>query len=185
MSATGPTSGGGAEREPWRLAAAEIAARVGAGELSAVAVAEACLERTERVEPLLGAYLEIDRDGALERAEAVDRRVRAAREAGEPVPTLAGVPVALKDNLSVAGRPLTCGARILEGYVAPFTATTVERLLAAGAVRIGVGNTGRAPGGGSRRPPARPRPAAPELGFHAPGRSRPPAERPPTPSGCR
>lgn len=137
MSATGPASRGGAEREPWRLPAAEIAARVGAGELSAVAVAEACLERTERVEPLLGAYLEIDRDGALERAEAVDRRVRAPREAGEPVPTLAGVPVALKDNLSVAGRPLTCGARVLEGYVAPFTATAVERLLAAGAVPIG------------------------------------------------
>jgi aspartyl-tRNA(Asn)/glutamyl-tRNA(Gln) amidotransferase subunit A len=127
-------------RELWELSAAEVAERVRSGDVSAVAVAEACLERTERVEPVLGAYLEIEREEALERAAEMDRHLDALRRAGTGLPPLAGVPVAIKDNLSREGRPLTCGSRILEGYVAPFTATAVGRLLAAGAVPIGRAN---------------------------------------------
>jgi aspartyl-tRNA(Asn)/glutamyl-tRNA(Gln) amidotransferase subunit A len=136
-SGTASRTGG---RRLWELPAAEVAARVGSGEVSAVTVTEACLERTERVEPVLGAYLEIDREGALARAEEVDRSLSSRRRTGAGVPRLAGVPVAIKDNLSREGRPLTCGSRILEGYVAPYTATAVERLLAAGAVPIGRAN---------------------------------------------
>ena len=60
--------------------------------------------------------------------------------AGERPGPLAAVPFVYKDNLALAGQPLTCGSRILEGYVSPFTATALERLLAAGAIPVGRGN---------------------------------------------
>ena len=120
----------------WQLGAEEIARGVRTGELSAAAVVDACLARTREVEPKIDAYLTLFADEARERAAAIDRRVAA----GETVGPLAGVPVALKDNLSLAGAPLTCGSRILDGYRAPFSATAVERLLAAGAVVVGKTN---------------------------------------------
>jgi aspartyl-tRNA(Asn)/glutamyl-tRNA(Gln) amidotransferase subunit A len=122
--------------ELWELSAEEIARRVGAREVSAVEVTEAALARTAQVEPLIAAYLEIFDKEARARAAEVDQRIAA----GEAPGPLAGVPVALKDNLSVAGHRLTCASKILEGYVAPYTATAVERLLAAGAVVLGRAN---------------------------------------------
>jgi aspartyl-tRNA(Asn)/glutamyl-tRNA(Gln) amidotransferase subunit A len=118
--------------ELWDLPAEEVARRVGSREVSAVEVTDAALERTARVEPLIGAYLELFQEEARARAAEVDRRVAA----GETL-ALAGVPVALKDNLSLTGHALSCGSKILCGYTAPYTATAVERLLAAGAVPIG------------------------------------------------
>ena len=122
--------------ELWELSAEEIAARVRGRETSAAEVLESCLERTARVEPLIGAYLEVFENEARARAAEIDRRLAAGEDPGP----LAGVPVALKDNLSLEGRALTCGSRILAGYVAPYTATAVERLLAAGAVPVGRAN---------------------------------------------
>ncbi len=120
----------------WELPAEEIARGVLARQWSAAEAVESALARTARVEPLLCAYLALYEDEARSRAAEIDRRVAA----GETVGPLAGVPIALKDNLSLAGRPVTCGSRILEGYVAPYTATAVERLLAAGAVVLGRAN---------------------------------------------
>jgi aspartyl-tRNA(Asn)/glutamyl-tRNA(Gln) amidotransferase subunit A len=105
-------------------------------EVSATEVLEACLARTAQVEPLIGAYLEIFEGESRARAAEIDRRIAA----GEDVGPLAGVPVALKDNLSLEGRAVTCGSRILAGYVSPYTATAVERLLDAGAVPVGRAN---------------------------------------------
>jgi aspartyl-tRNA(Asn)/glutamyl-tRNA(Gln) amidotransferase subunit A len=122
--------------ELWELPAEEIARGVAAREWSAAEVVESALARTARVEPLLSAYLALYPEEARERAAEIDRRVAA----GDPAGPLAGVPVALKDNLSLAGHPLTCGSRILEGYVAPYTATAVCRLLDAGAVVLGRAN---------------------------------------------
>ena len=122
--------------EIWELSVEEVARRVRAGEVSAGEVTEAALARTANVEPLIAAYLEIYADAARLRAAVIDRRLAAGEDPGP----LAGVPVALKDNLSLAGSPLTCASRILSGYVAPFTATAVERLLAAGAVILGRAN---------------------------------------------
>jgi len=122
--------------ELWELSVEEIAGRVRAREVTASEVLESCLARTARVEPLVSAYLEIFEDEARERAAAIDRRLAAGEDPGP----LAGVPVALKDNLSLEGHALTCASRILTGYVAPFTATAVERLLAAGAVPVGRNN---------------------------------------------
>jgi aspartyl-tRNA(Asn)/glutamyl-tRNA(Gln) amidotransferase subunit A len=120
----------------WELSAEEVARQVRSGEVSAVSVTEAALVRTGRIEPLLSAYLALYPEGARARAAAIDARVAAGEDPGP----LAGVPVALKDNLNVAGLPLTCGSKILAGYVAPYTATAVANLLAAGAVILGRAN---------------------------------------------
>jgi aspartyl-tRNA(Asn)/glutamyl-tRNA(Gln) amidotransferase subunit A len=79
----------------------------------------------------LNAVIRVHRERALATVERVDARVRA----GEKLP-LAGVPIAVKDNLCVEGLPATCCSRMLEGYVAPYTATAVARIEAAGAVIV-------------------------------------------------
>jgi aspartyl-tRNA(Asn)/glutamyl-tRNA(Gln) amidotransferase subunit A len=122
--------------ELWEPAAEETGAQVRAREVSAVEVLESCLARTARVEPLIAAYLETFEEEARLRAAEIDRRLAAGEDPGP----LAGVPVALKDNLNLEDHALTCGSRILGGYVAPYTATAVERLLAAGAVPVGRAN---------------------------------------------
>ena len=119
--------------ELWELGAEEIATAVRAGELRAADVVESCLARTASVEPSVAAYLRRFDDEARRRAAEVDRR----RAAGAELGPLAGVPVALKDNLNLEGDDCTCASRILAGYRAPYTATAVERLLAAGAIPLG------------------------------------------------
>ncbi|MEM9598427.1 MAG: amidase, partial [Acidobacteriota bacterium] len=121
---------------PWRLSAAAIAAQVAAGELSALEVCESCLVRVAEVEPGLGAFLEVLTDDARTQAAELDRRLAAGAAPGP----LAGVPLAVKDNLAVAGHRLTCGSRILGDFVSPRDAAAVSRLRAAGAVVIGKTN---------------------------------------------
>ncbi len=116
--------------------AIETAALVRRRERSAVEVTEAALGRIEATDAELRAYITVDRDGALAAAREVDRRIAA----GDPVGALAGVPIAVKDNLSTAGLLTTCGSRILENYVPVFDATVVAKLRAAGAVIVGKTN---------------------------------------------
>ncbi len=115
--------------------ARDLAAAVRAREVRAADVAEAALARSEAARNTLGAFLSIAPGAARERALEVDRRVAA----GEALP-LAGVPLAVKDNILVAGLPATAGSRILGGFVAPEDATCVARLVAAGAVVVGKTN---------------------------------------------
>jgi len=115
------------------VAAETLAAAIRAGERTAVGAVEQALTRIERADGAVGAFLDVWRSEALERAARVDRK----RDEGEPLGPLAGVPTALKDNMSLAGHELNCGSRILAGYRAPYTAGAVERLLAADAVPIG------------------------------------------------
>lgn len=119
-----------------RLGAVELADRVARGEISAVDVARAAIARIVARDRELHAFLHVDAEGALAAAAAIDR----ARAAGEPLGPLAGVPVALKDNLCQRGVPTTCASRILEGWIAPYDAHVVERLRAAGAVIVGKTN---------------------------------------------
>jgi aspartyl-tRNA(Asn)/glutamyl-tRNA(Gln) amidotransferase subunit A len=77
-----------------------------------------------------------DRDQLLAQAREVD----AQRAAGRELPRFAGVPIAVKDNIAVKGQPLTCGSRILENYVAPYTSTAVQRALDAGLLILGKTN---------------------------------------------
>ncbi len=129
-------SGSGTGTPLWDLSVEETARRVAAGTTSAAEVLEAALARTAEVEPAIGAYLELWADEARGRAGEIDARIAA----GEAVGPLAGVPIALKDNLSLEGHAVSCASKILEGYVAPYTATAVSRLLAAGAVPVGRAN---------------------------------------------
>jgi aspartyl-tRNA(Asn)/glutamyl-tRNA(Gln) amidotransferase subunit A len=122
--------------EPFRLSARELALRVGRRELSAVEVTRSHLDRIAATEPRVDAFLALLPERALESA----RRVDAALAGGGSSLPLAGVPVAVKDVMNVAGAPTTCGSRILKGYAPPFTCTAVARLEAAGAVVIGKTN---------------------------------------------
>jgi len=113
-----------------------LAAAVRAREVSALEVADAHLDRAGAWNGRLNAFLHLDAERVRAEARALDRRVAS----GEEVGALAGVPVAIKDNISVAGMPATCASRILTPYVPPFDAHVVERLRAAGAIPFGKTN---------------------------------------------
>ena len=115
--------------------AAEIARAVNARECSAREMIDATLSRIEAVEPQVGAYLSVLGRQARESADALDARIAA----GERFP-LAGVPLAVKDNLALEGTVTTCGSKMLERWVAPYTATAVRSMLAAGAIPVGKAN---------------------------------------------
>jgi aspartyl-tRNA(Asn)/glutamyl-tRNA(Gln) amidotransferase subunit A len=121
-----------------RLHAHDMTARLRAGEVSSRELTAAHLDAAEAGNHALNAWLAIDRKGALAQADAADARLRAGSSASEH--PLLGVPVALKDLISVQGGQCTAGSRILEGYVAPYDAHIVERLRAAGAVILGKTN---------------------------------------------
>jgi aspartyl-tRNA(Asn)/glutamyl-tRNA(Gln) amidotransferase subunit A len=119
-----------------RMTASEIAALVARGEVSAVEVTQAHLDRIAAVDDRVHAFLHVDAERALAAARAVDER----RAAGEELGPLAGVPVAVKDVFTTKGVPTTCASKILEGWRPPYDATIVERLHAAGTVMIGKTN---------------------------------------------
>jgi len=121
---------------PWQWSAAEIAARVRARGISALEVADAHLERALRWNDHLRAFLHLEPEDVRRQAREVDRRIGAGEDPGP----LAGVPVAIKDNLCTRGVPTTCASRILEPFVPPYDAHVVERLRGAGAVLFGKTN---------------------------------------------
>ncbi|MBX3358648.1 MAG: Asp-tRNA(Asn)/Glu-tRNA(Gln) amidotransferase subunit GatA [Phycisphaeraceae bacterium] len=104
--------------------------------LLAADAVRAALERAESLNPRLNAFLELFPGRAMDQARAID----AAIARGEDPGPLAGVPVAIKDNLCLAWGKTTCGSRLLERYESPYTATCVQRLIDAGAVVIGKTN---------------------------------------------
>lgn len=116
--------------------AIKIRDNVGAGRISAAEVAAAALERIEELDNRLRAFITVEPERVLERAGDVDRQIR--RTNGR-LP-LAGVPVAVKDNISTRGLRTTCGSRILEKYIPPYSATAVRLMEEAGAVVIGKTN---------------------------------------------
>ena len=118
------------------MTACELLDAQRAGTLSAVDITRACLDRIAALDPDVRAFLSVRADEALAAAKSVDDR-RARRE---PLGALAGLPVALKDNICTRGWETTCASKILEGFVPPYDATVVEKLRAADAILIGKTN---------------------------------------------
>ncbi len=106
---------------------------IAAGTLTAEAACRQALDRIAAADGPLGAFLHVDREGAIARARALDAQ-------GTPAGPLHGVPIAIKDTILVRGMPATAGSRILEGYRPPYDAIAVERLVGAGAVVLGKTN---------------------------------------------
>src|SRR5258708_39102524 len=119
-----------------QLTAAEMAAAVAAGEVSAVEVTRAHLDRIAAVDEDVHAFLHIAAEGALAAAADVDRK----RSEGDSLGPLAGVPLALKDVMTTVDMPTTCGSKILQGWQPPYDATVTRRLRQAGVVILGKTN---------------------------------------------
>ncbi len=117
------------------LTAAKLAQRLHSRELGCVEVTRGYLDRIAEVDPKVGSYLLVDRDGALDQAEKAQSLIDSGEHGA-----LTGVPIALKDNLSTDGVETTCASKILKGYVPPFDATVVERLKASGLPILGKTN---------------------------------------------
>jgi aspartyl-tRNA(Asn)/glutamyl-tRNA(Gln) amidotransferase subunit A len=119
--------------ELYRLTAHELRDGFRAGEFSSQQVTQAYLERIADTDGRIDAYVDVWSDYAIDMARAVDKR----RAAGEDLPPLAGVPIALKDNLCTTQGMTECCSRILKGFRSPYDATVVCRLRDAGAVFLG------------------------------------------------
>ncbi len=118
------------------LSAVELGKAIREGSTTAVEATEAVLARIEAVEDRFHCYVTVDRAGALDKARIVQRKI----EEGQLNGPLAGVPMAVKDNLCTAGMRTTCGSRMLDAFVPGYTAEAVENLERAGAVLIGKTN---------------------------------------------
>ena len=116
--------------------AVEIANDVQTGATTAVAQLDAAYVAIEARNAELNVFLHLDKEGARKIAQAIDARVAA----GENIGPLAGVPIAIKDNLCQTGIPTTCSSKILEDWKPPYNATVIDRLVAAGAVPVGKTN---------------------------------------------
>ena len=119
-----------------RLPAADLAAALASGDLSAADATQAHLDRIAEVDEGVHAYLHVAGESALATAREVDGR----RAQGEQLHRLAGVPIAVKDVMTTTGMPTTCGSRMLEGWVPPYDATVVSKLKAAGMPILGKTN---------------------------------------------
>jgi aspartyl-tRNA(Asn)/glutamyl-tRNA(Gln) amidotransferase subunit A len=118
------------------LPASEVAALIAGGDVAAVEVTQAHLDRIAAVDSAVHAFLHIDTAGALEAAKAVD----AARLSGSVLGPLAGVPLAMKDVVVTKDLPTTAGSKILDGWLPPYDATITKRIKDAGIVMLGKTN---------------------------------------------
>ncbi|MHC5190954.1 MAG: Asp-tRNA(Asn)/Glu-tRNA(Gln) amidotransferase subunit GatA, partial [Planctomycetota bacterium] len=106
---------------------------IAAGQIKSIDAVAAIFDRIETVEPKVGAYLSLYKDQAIALAETVDAKIAA----GQSVGALAGVPIAIKDNMCTTFGATTCASKILENFHAPYNAHVVEKLQAADAVIVG------------------------------------------------
>src|SRR3990170_34286 len=120
----------------YRLSATALRELFFKGEVSASAIAETFLKRIGKHDPKIGAFLSLFSDRLMDKAKQLDQK----RQKGQPLGKLAGVPVALKDNMLVKGQITTCGSKFLENYRAVFDATVTRLLEEEDALIIGKTN---------------------------------------------
>jgi aspartyl-tRNA(Asn)/glutamyl-tRNA(Gln) amidotransferase subunit A len=118
------------------ISAKELRDKIAASQISSVEATKATFQQIEQLEATIGAYISTFEEQALAKAQEVDEKIAE----GKPVGLLAGVPVAIKDNMCTTFGATTCASRILESFHAPYNATVVEKLLAADAVIVGKTN---------------------------------------------
>ena len=119
-----------------KLTALELGRKIQAGEVSVKEAVRAVVEQIRKAEPLIHSYVTVDEEGAYAQAEEIQKKI----DAGELKTSLAGVPVAVKDNMCIKGGLTTCSSRILSNFRPTYTAEAVENLKRAGAVIIGKTN---------------------------------------------
>ncbi|MEM7130859.1 MAG: Asp-tRNA(Asn)/Glu-tRNA(Gln) amidotransferase subunit GatA [Chloroflexota bacterium] len=123
-------------KQLYELTIDEAISGLRAGDFSSIELTHSILDRIEAIDPTIRAYITVTPELALAQATQADQR----RAKGEDAPLL-GIPLAIKDVLATAGVQTTCGSKILENYMPPYTATVVERLNQAGMVMVGKANT--------------------------------------------
>ena len=118
------------------LTAVELGNKIRAGEVTAEEAALEAFDAIDRTENQVHSFVTIDREGALERAREVQKKIME----GSLMGPLAGVPVAIKDNLCTKGMLTTCSSKILYNFIPTYTAQAVQNLEKAGAVIVGKTN---------------------------------------------
>lgn len=122
--------------KPNELTAHDIRKLLESDKISSEEVTKAVFEKIEQEDEKVGAYVTLTKDRALEQARKVDQK----RRKGETLPPLAGIPIAIKDNICTQGVRTTCSSRILENFLPPYQATVVDKILAAEMVPVGKTN---------------------------------------------
>ena len=118
------------------LTALELGAAIKKGETTAVEAVECCFARMKEMEPEVHAFINLDEERAMDQAKKVQKEIEEGKLAGP----LAGVPVAVKDNICTKGLATTCGSRMLEHFVPPYDAFAARKLKEAGMVILGKAN---------------------------------------------
>lgn len=124
------------EMDLLKMTAVELSGKIKAGEVTVMEAVQAVLNRIDAVDAVYRCYITVDRDGAMKKAEDVQRRI----ESGELCGILAGVPVAIKDNLCTKGMLTTCASKMLGNFIPTYSAEAVLRLEEAGMVVVGKTN---------------------------------------------
>ena len=118
------------------LTALQLGAKIQGGEITVKEAVQAALERAKAAEPVINSYVTLDEEGAYAQAEEIQKKI----DAGELTGPLAGVPVAVKDNMCIKGQLTTCSSKILSNFKPTYTAEAVENLRKAGMVILGKTN---------------------------------------------
>lgn len=120
----------------YNLSIYEIQEKIKGKEVKAMEVLESILKRIDTMETKVQSYITLRKDIALEKAKAIDKKI----ENNEPIGELAGIPMAIKDNICTEGILTTCGSKMLSNFVPPYSATAYERLLAEDGIMLGKTN---------------------------------------------
>lgn len=136
-------------------------------ERSCVEIVQESLDRIQALEPKLHSFLQVTNDRALEQAKQIDAKIAA----GEEIGLLAGIPIAIKDNLCTQGVPTTCASKILQNFVPPYESTVTQKLIDAGAIMVGKTNLDEFAMGGSTETSAYAKTANPWDTSRVPGGS--------------